>query len=133
MWNQVRRGYLSDRIIFRRAGHHALTTFYTKFLVNPLFPIAGGKYSLHRTAGGTGITATCAQVQIKIKGDHGTAHQGRTTFFINMGFVFIPEIFNRSEYRIWGGFTQPAKGPGFYVLTQCHQQFNVAVLALALC
>ena len=94
MRNQMRRGYLSNRIIFRRAGHHALTTFYTKILVNPLFSIAGGKYRLHRTAGGTGITPSGTQVQIKIKGDHGPAHQGRTPLFIDMGFVFLPEIFN---------------------------------------
>jgi hypothetical protein len=58
--NQIRRRYLSDGIIFRRADHHAFTTLYTEFLINPLLSITGGKYGLNRATCGTGVAAAGA-------------------------------------------------------------------------
>ena len=125
----MRWRHLPNRIILRRTGDDALTAFYTKRLVDPFFAIAGGKDGIHRTACNAGFAADKTILQINIKRGQRPTCAGRTSLFLNMSLVFIPEILKGCQYRVGCGFTQSADRAAFYIFTQIFQEVQIFIPA----
>ena len=106
---EVRGRNLSNCVILRGAGDHALATFDAKVLIDPFFPTFSGKDGLNGTTSNACIATTGTFLQINVKGDKGAAHSCRTAFFGDMGLIFLSEISERREYRVWRGLSEIAK------------------------
>ena len=58
-------------------------------------------------------------------GDQFFALFGRTGFAVDMGFVFLAEVAQCCQNRIWGGLPQPAQGTYLDGFTQLFEQVNI--------
>ena len=55
-----------------------------------------------------------------------------TALFVNMGFVFIPEILDGAQSRIWGALAQAAEGCAFDEISRASRLFDISILSLAI-
>jgi len=82
----------------------ANTTFDANILINYVGKLSFTGYCIHRAIPSTDGTAGAGTIQNLIS-DQGTAYFGRTSFFKDVGFVFIHKVCQGGNNRIGGTLT----------------------------
>lgn len=52
---------------------------------------------------------TCTSRRLYLKSDQRAADLGWATFFIDMRFVFVAEVFERADNRVWRALSKSAQ------------------------
>lgn len=64
---------------------------------------------------------------LNLETDQGFANFCRATFFVNVGFVFVAEMFECANNRVWSALSKTAETVAGNFVTQIFQYFDVAV------